>query len=312
MASRSLERRIRGLSGAPGLAAAPPGAAGKPAARERWARRRSFWPHLELLIHGGVSFAPYRSRFEALLDPSPKHQAARGLRSLRGLRRHRRPRAGHGHAGLATDNGLFYNSCRWPSSARAPTRHWVGSIEPGVDYALVLSTCAGLWAYVIGDVVRFCSKDAAAPADRRAHLLHAGSAFGEHVTGELVETCVLAAARAQDLEVAEFAVGTEFLVEQGAWGRHVHVIQVTGLAHAAARVEAFRHALDHELAARNEDYAERRVVSTGLRAPQVEVMPAGGFNAWMKAGGKLGGQHKVPRVVSDASVLAELRRATQR
>ena len=138
------------------------------------------------------------------------------------------------------------------------------------------------------------------------------SAFGEHVMGELVETCVLAAAAAAGLEAAEFTVGTEFLVDQGAWGRHVHLVEFVGGVPAPADLDRFRDALDGELAARNEDYAERRLVPVGLKAPLVDAVPPGGFKAWMKSRGKLGGQHKVPRVVSDASVLAELRRATQR
>ena len=305
MAGHSLERRIRGLSGAPGwqllllerLSSLRPESGGRVA---------GFWPHLELLIHGGVSFAPYRRRFETILEGSRTrlrevYAASEGFVAIAD----RGPGMG---MRLVTDNGLFYEFVPVAElGSAAPTRHWVGNIEPGVDYAIVLSTCAGLWAYVIGDVVRFVDTDPPrlVIVGRTSYML---SAFGEHVTGELVETCVLAAAGTQGLEVAEFAVGTEFLVEQGAWGRHVHVVEFTGSTPAATRVEAFRDALDRELAARNEDYAERRVVPTGLRAPLVEVMPAGGFKAWMKSRGKLGGQHKVPRVVSDAATLADLRR----
>lgn len=306
MAPLSLHRRIRGLSGAPGwllvlfdkLATLKPGTSG---------RIVELYPELELLIHGGVSFAPYKKRFEALLEGSQAklrevYAASEGYVAIAD----RGPGMG---MRLVTDNGLFYEFVPVEElGAPNPTRHWVGNIEPGIDYAIVLTTCAGLWGYVIGDVVRFV--DTRPPrlliTGRTSYML---SAFGEHLTGELIETCVLEAAQAAGVQAAEFTVGTEFMVEAGTWGRHVYVVEfVEPAAPTAAQLEAFKDAIDRELAVRNEDYAERRVVPTGLKAPLVEVMPADGFQAWLKSQGKLGGQHKVPRVVNDQEILAGLRR----
>ena len=129
MAGRSLERRIRGLSGAPGwqllllerLGSLRPESGGRVA---------GFWPHLELLIHGGVSFAPYRSRFEALLDGASTklrevYAASEGFVAIAD----RGPGMG---MRLVTDNGLFYEFVPLAELGSAnPTRHWVGSIEPG-------------------------------------------------------------------------------------------------------------------------------------------------------------------------------------
>lgn len=304
MSRLSLTRRIRGLSGAPGwqlvllekLASLRPESSG---------RIVELYPELELLIHGGVSMAPYRRRFEALLAGSRAklrevYAASEGFLAIAD----RGPGEG---MRLVTDNGTFFEFVPVAElGSPNPTRHWLGTVETGIDYAIVLTTCAGLWSYVIGDVVRFV--DTSPPriliAGRTSYML---SAFGEHVTGELVETCVLAAARAAGFEVAEFAVGTEFMVDQGSWGRHVHLIEATGAAPDPAQLAHFTERLDRELAERNEDYAERRVVPVGLQAPLVELMPAGGFKAWMRQRGKLGGQHKVPRVISDTAMLAELR-----
>ncbi|HEX6014618.1 MAG TPA: GH3 auxin-responsive promoter family protein, partial [Geminicoccaceae bacterium] len=248
---------------------------------------------------------PYRRRFEALLEGSRAklrevYAASEGFVAIadRGT--------GMGMR-LVTDNGLFHEFVPIEElGSTNPTRHWVATVEPEIDYAIVLTTCAGLWAYVIGDAVRFV--DTRPPrllvTGRTSYML---SAFGEHVTGELVEACVLAAAREAGLAVAEFSVGAEFLVDRGAWGRHVHLVEFTGGLPSPPQVEKFRDALDRELASRNEDYAERRAVPVGLQAPLVEVMPAGGFQAWLKGRGKLGGQHKVPRVVSDPAILADLR-----
>ncbi len=309
MARLSLDRRIRGISGAPGwllvlfekLATLRPEATGRAA---------GFYPELELLIHGGVGFAPYRARFEALLGGSRArlrevYPASEGFVAVAD----REPEAG---MRLIVDNGLFFEFVPVGELGSAdPTRHRVGTVEPGVDYAILLTTCAGLWAYAIGDVVRFVSVDPPRlrVVGRTSYLL---SAFGEHVTGELVETCALAAARAAGLRVAEFAVGTEFLLDRGAWGRHVHLVEFAGPGLPPPdRLGAFRAALDRELAGRNEDYAERRAVPTGLLAPLVEPVPPGGFKAWLKGRGKLGGQHKVPRVINDAGLLADLRRSAR-
>ena len=187
-----------------------------------------------------------------------------------------------------------------------PTRHWADTVETGVDYAIVLTTCAGLWGYVIGDVVRFVSTrpPRILITGRTSYML---SSFGEHLTGELVETCVLAAARDVGLDVAEFAVGTEFAQSRNEWGRHAYVVEFVGGVPDEARLAAFRKRVDRELAARNEDYEERRKVPTGLKAPVVEAMPPGGFALWLKSRGRLGGQNKVPRVVGDQQVLQGLR-----
>jgi hypothetical protein len=305
MARLSLRHRIRGLSGAPGwllvllekLASLRPHAGGHIV---------DLYPELELLVHGGVGFAPYARRFADLLAGSGAklrevYAASEGFIAIadRG--------SGEGMR-LVTDNGLFYEFVPVAELGAAnPTRHWVRTIEPGVDYAILLTTCAGLWAYLIGDVVRCVDRDPPRLliTGRTSYML---SAFGEHVTGELVERCILAAAAAAGLEVAEFATGTEFLLEQGAWGRHVHLVELTRSLPDPARLERFRRSLDRELAARNEDYAERRAVPGGLEAPVVEPVPPGGFQAWLKSRGRLGGQHKVPRVVSDPATLASLRR----
>jgi hypothetical protein len=265
----------------------------------------NLYPELELLIHGGVSFAPYRRRFEALLAGSRTklrevYAASEGFIAIAD----REPGAG---MRLVTDNGLFFEFVPVAElGSPNPTRHWLGNLETGVDYALALTTCAGLWSYLIGDVVRLVGRHPPRLliVGRTSYML---SAFGEHVTGELVETCVLAAAAATGLETTEFTVGTEFMVDQGAWGRHVHLVEFVGDVPPPAELDRFRDALDGELAARNEDYAERRLVPVGLKAPLVVAVPPGGFKAWMKSRGKLGGQHKVPRVVSDGAVLAELR-----
>lgn len=299
----ALNEDIRLISGAPGwltilferLNALKPDAGGRIA---------GLFPNLELLIHGGVSFAPYRSRFAKLLEGSrvllrETYPASEGFIAIadrgpgEGLR-------------LIADHGLFYEFVPVAEIDRPnPTRHWVGSVETGVDYAIVLTTCAGLWGYVIGDVVRFVDK--APPrllvTGRISYML---SAFGEHVTGELVETAVLTAAGAIGAEIAEFSVGTRFGAGSGPLGHHVYVVEFAGPPPDAVARQTFAQRVDRELSARNEDYAERRLIDGGVAAPEFHFVVAGTFAAWMKRRGRLGGQNKVPRVIGDGALLDNL------
>ncbi len=303
LAPLALQQDIRFISGAPGwlailfekLATLRPDTLGRIA---------DIFPHLEMMTHGGVSFAPYRRRFEQLLEGSRAdlrevYPASEGFVAIAD----RGPQMG---LRMLVDNGLFYEFV--PTSelgSERPTRHWIGNVEPGVDYAIVLTTCAGLWSYVIGDVVRFV--DRRPPriliTGRTSYML---SSFGEHLTGDLVETCVLAASESIGATMGEFAVGTQFADKGGALGRHVYVVEFNPGVDEPERVVAFATAVDRELASRNEDYEERRVIATGVKMPVVLSVPPGTFAGWMKSIGKLGGQNKVPRVISDQTQLRSL------
>ena len=309
MAPLSLERRIRGLSGAPGwlLVLFERLAALRPRTRGRIV---DLYPELELLIHGGVSFAPYKGRFDALLEGS-RVKLREVYAASEGYVASADRGPGEGMR-LVTDNGLFYEFVPVEElGSPDPTRHWVGNLETSVDYAIALTTCAGLWSYLIGDVVRFVDRDPPRLliTGRTSYML---SSFGEHLSGELVETCVLAAARAICHDVAEFTVGTEFAQASGEWGRHVYLVEFVGGVPDAQRLERFTAFLDAELGRRNEDYEERRAVPTGLKAPHVLAVPPGAFAGWMKSIGKLGGQHKVPRVLADQAKLGDLRSFMER
>jgi hypothetical protein len=303
IAPLALEADIRFLSGAPGwlailferLAALKPGAGGRIA---------NIFPNLEVLVHGGVSFAPYRKRFEALLEGSRAelrevYPASEGFIAIAD----RGPQQG---LRLNVDTGLFYEFVPVEDLGRPnPTRHWLGNVETGVDYAIVLNTCAGLWGYVIGDVVRFVDRKPPRLliTGRTSYML---SSFGEHLTGELVETAVLAAADRIGAQVSEFSVGTRFAEDRTALGHHVYVVEFVDSINDPARIEAFTATIDETLAEANEDYQERRAVDVGVRAPVVLAVPPGFFASWMKALGRLGGQNKVPRVITDASLFQRL------
>jgi hypothetical protein len=304
LAEAGVQRDIRSVGGTPSWLLI---LFDRMAALRGGARRplRTVWPGLELVVHGGVNFAPYRSRFEALLAGSHAelrevYAASEGF--IAGADRG----AGEGLR-LNLDHGLFYEFVPVEElGAAAPTRHWIGDAEPGVNYALAVSTCAGLWAYLVGDTVRLVSRDPARVlvTGRTAYGL---SAFGEHLIGEEIEGAVAHAAAATGTTVAEYSVGAVFPETPSVPGGHLYVVEFADGPPSEAALARFASTLDTFLCARNEDYAAHRAGGFGMTAPAVLAMGRGGFAAWMKTRGRLGGQHKVPRVINDPETFAELR-----
>jgi len=184
-------------------------------------------------------------------------------------------------------------------------RHWLGNIETGIDYAPVLTTCAGLWAYIVGDIVRFVSRDPPRllVTGRLSYTL---SAFGEHLTGEEIEGAVTAAAQAIGAGVRDFAAGALYPEKAGEIGGHLFIVEFERPA-AAGEHARFADVLDRDLMRRNLDYGAHRAGGFGLRPPQIVALQPGGFAEWMRRRGRLGSQNKVPRVIADPTLFADLR-----
>ena len=304
-AKRSLRADIRAIAGTPSWLLIYFDRAAE-IAGARGGRIADVYPDLELLAHGGVAWTPYRARFAALLEGSRAetrevYPASEGFFGIAD---------GADGAGLRLliDNGVFYEFVPAGELGSAePTSHWAGDAEPGVDYALVVTTCAGLWRYAVGDTVKLVSRDPlrVLVTGRTSHML---SAFGEHVIGSELERAVADAAAKIGATVNDFAVGSLFSDRPGARGGHLYVVEFAEAGVGGARLERFAGALDSVLTALNEDYAAHRAGGFGLDAPRVTVMPPGGFAAWMRSRGKFGGQNKVPRVINDADGFGALRR----
>ncbi|MCA8908747.1 MAG: GH3 auxin-responsive promoter family protein [Rhodospirillaceae bacterium] len=261
------------------------------------------YPKLELVVYGGVDFAPYRGRFQAHLarghaDLREVYAASEGFIAAadRGV--------GEGLR-LMVDNGLFFEFVPPDElESASPTRHWLATAEVGVDYAVVLSTNAGCWGHVLGDTVRFVSLNP-------PRLLVTGristqlSAFGEHLTGAELDRAVTAAADAIGAAVQDFSVTAVLPDDRPAQGGHCYIVEFDRMPDAAA-LARFTEVLDRTLAAGNDDYRVHRAGDFGMAPPQVRAAPPGTFTAWMKARGKLGGQNKVPRVITNAALWASL------
>ncbi|MGD9536484.1 MAG: GH3 auxin-responsive promoter family protein [Alphaproteobacteria bacterium] len=266
---------------------------------------RALYPNLELIVHGAVNFAPYRARFEAFLAGSHAelrevYPASEGFIAIAdetpadGLR-------------LILDNGLFYEFVPVEElDAPSPRRFWIGNVETGVNYAIIVSCNAGLWSYVLGDTVRFVSlkPPRLLITGRTSYML---SAYGEHLIEEEVEDAISGAARQVGANVNDFTLGARHAEQRGELSGHLFIVEfAAGID--AERQATFIRLVDERLAALNDDYRAHRAEGFALAAPKLRVVPPGFFADWMKSRGRLGGQNKVPRMISDEALFAEVRR----
>ncbi len=255
------------------------------------------WPHLEIVVHGGVKFDPYRERFRSVLGSSAI-RLQEAYPSSEGFIAFGDPATGL--LRLVHDHGVFYEFVPVGElDSPRPSRLWLGTAQCGVNYAIVVSTCAGLWAHVIGDTVRFESLDPPfiSFTGRTRYTL---SAFGEHLINEEVEGAMTQAASATGAGLRDWHVGPLFM---GELGYHQFVVE---FLENSAKLADFRDALDADLARRNADYRAHRAPGVGLPSPSVIVARPGSFQAWMRRRGKLGGQNKVPRMDDSGALTREL------
>ncbi|RUL88205.1 GH3 family domain-containing protein [Tautonia sociabilis] len=255
------------------------------------------WPMLEVVVHGGVKFDPYRSAFDAILG-SPGISLQETYPCSEGFIAFGDPTTGLLRP--ITNHGLFLEFVPVDELDRdEPTRHWLGNAQVGVNYAIVLSTCAGMWAHLVGDTVRFESLDPPL-LSFTGRTKYSLSAFGEHLISEEIEGAMAAAASESGAVVSEWHAGPVF---EGAPGYHRFLVEFST---PPADLEAFRLALDADLGRRNADYAAHRSEGVGLPMPALVAVRPGAFADWMRAKGKLGGQHKVPRMDGGGQLTAEL------
>jgi hypothetical protein len=257
------------------------------------------WPNVRVFVHGGVSFAPYRAVFEEwmgrVLEYVEVYPASEGFVGLQTERA--------GGLTLMLDYGIFYEFVPVEDlGAARPRRHTVAEIEPGRSYAVALTTPAGLWSYLLGDTVRFTAADPLrlVITGRTRHYVNA---FGENVIVEEVERALLAACAGTGAEAAEFTVAPRFPSAAEPRGGHDWLVEFRAGPRDRA---AFVARLDAELATLNTDYRTKRRGDVGMLAPRLFEVAPGGFHRWLAAHGRLGDQHKVPRVTNTRALADEL------
>ena len=258
------------------------------------------WPNLEVFFHGGVAFTPYRKQYERLITSPNMHymetyNASEGFFGIQ-------DEPGDPALRLMLDYGIFYEFIPMNEFGRPhPSIVPIWGVETGRNYAMVISTCCGLWRYIIGDTVRFTSKN---PykffiTGRTKHFINA---FGEELIVDNAEQGLAYACHMTGAEVLEYTAAPVFMDAEGKC-RHQWLIE---FAHAPADLAAFSALLDQKLQEINSDYEAKRFKDITLQ--QLEIVPArhGLFHDWLKRCGKLGGQHKVPRLSNSRESIDQL------
>lgn len=254
------------------------------------------FPGLELFVHGGVRYAPYRETVEAAFGRSVRrlevYPASEGFLAVQ-------DDLGSEGMLLGLDYGTFYEFVP-AAEAGSPSarRLTLADVQVGETYSIVLSNVAGLWAYEIGDLVRFVSV-----SPPRVVVAGRTMAFsnccGENLIVEEVEEAFVAACAATSTRPGEFTVSA--LPGTTADGRP-RLQWILETAEGRFPAEAFAQAADVSLRRRNHDYDSKRTGDVGMLPPLVTLVPHGTFHAWMRDRGRLGGQNKVPRLRNDREV----------
>lgn len=258
------------------------------------------WPNLELYLHGGVSFAPYRKQFEELIPGSnfsflEIYNASEGFFGIQDL-------SDRQEMLLMLDYGIFYEFIPMDEfdGENSPTVP-LDQVEVGKNYGVVISSNAGLWRYIIGDTVRFTSVSPyrIQVSGRTKHFINA---FGEELIIENAEAALKAACEATGAQVSDYTAAPVFM-EANDSGAHEWLIE---FARAPEDLQHFKEVLDSSLKSLNSDYEAKRHKNMALNEPVISVAEQDLFYNWLKSKGKLGGQHKVPRLSNNRIYLDEL------
>lgn len=258
------------------------------------------WPNLEVFVHGAVSFSPYRQLFKELI-PSPDmrymetYNASEGFFGIQ-------DQTNSEELLLMLDYGIFYEFIPMENiDQEQPDTLTLEEVALGKNYALVISTNAGLWRYMIGDTVRFTSLNPfrIKISGRTKHFINA---FGEELVVENADIAITKASKATGAIIADYTAGPIY-VQNESKGAHEWIIE---FEKEPSDMDYFAEILDVTLREINSDYDAKRYKNMALKAPVVHHAPKDTFYNWMKSRGKLGGQHKVPRLSNDRIYLDEI------
>jgi GH3 auxin-responsive promoter len=322
MAQLAVEQDVRMISGMPSWAMVLMKRVLELARGRGWKADRilDIWPNLEIFVHGGVKYEPFRPRISEVVTGDPAHDfnhrlelypASEGFIAMG-------DRAGDLSMRLLSDIGNFYEFVPLEMiDDDAPPAFTCDAVETRQRYVVVMSTCAGLWRYVLGDVVEFdevsggldgCGGTGACRLRIVGRHRHFINAFGENIIVEHIENAVARAAAETGLTVGEFSAapvypdattraGLELVIEV-----EYPVVVAQGSNHGTP-IGAFADAFDWAIKSQNVDYETKRTDDVGMAPPTVTVVPPGTFHRWMQSRGKLGGQHKCPRCANHREIV---------
>ena len=258
------------------------------------------WPNFEALFHGGVNFVPYRDQFEKIMPPDLRYvenyNASEGYFGIQDQKN-------SDELLLMLDYGIYYEFMPLSELDKEnPKTLTLEEVETGVNYALIISTNAGLWRYLIGDTIRFTSKNPyrIQITGRTTHFINA---FGEELIVENAEKALDVACRKSGAVIKEYTAAPVYLGDNQK-AAHEWIIEFEKKPENSI---FFKEALDTALKSINSDYEAKRYNDLMLQAPVINDVKEGTFYTWMKKRGKLGGQNKVPRLSNDRQYVDDIK-----
>lgn len=259
------------------------------------------WKNLELFMHGGVSFAPYLEEYKKILPGNQLfymnvYNASEGFFGFQDQKE-------SDELLLLTNNGIFYEFAAVSQAGKTEEQAiplW--EVKPDVEYAMLISTAAGLWRYLIGDTIRFTSTR---PYRFRitGRTRHYINAFGEELIVENADKALAATCRQTGAAFTDYTAAPVYLGSNTAKACHEWVIEFTT---PPPDLGYFTYLLDKELQNLNSDYEAKRSGELLLNMPKIHVAPIGTFVRWLEKNNKLGGQYKVPRLQNHRQILNEI------
>ncbi|MFP4048097.1 MAG: GH3 auxin-responsive promoter family protein [Bacteroidales bacterium] len=258
------------------------------------------WPNLELFVHGGVSFQPYREQYKKLIPSNNMHymeayNASEGFFALQDSPE-------RNDMLLMLDYGIFYEFIPMDEFDKEnPKTLTIEEVETDKNYALVISTNGGLWRYLIGDTIRFTSlhPHRIKISGRTKHFINA---FGEEIIIDNAENALDKACKETGALIKDYTAAPVYMDTQNK-GKHEWLIE---FEKEPSDIQLFTTILDKALQEINSDYEAKRYKDITLAPPQLDKARPGLFYDWMKKRGKLGGQNKVPRLSNNRKYIDEL------
>lgn len=268
--------------------------------RERKSNVLEIWPNLEVFFHGAVSFKPYRPLFEQLIPGSnmnywETYNASEGFFGIQ-------DRTDSDELLLMLDYGVFYEFIPAEQADQEyPEAVSLADVAVGKNYAMIISTNGGLWRYHLGDTVKFTSTYPyrIKISGRTKHFINA---FGEEIIVENADAAITRACEQTGAVIDNYTAAPIFL-ERGKRGGHEWIVE---FKRQPASQEEFVRTLDEHLRRVNSDYDAKRNGDIALVKPTLHAVAEGTFYNWMKRRGKLGGQHKVPRLSNSREYVDEI------
>ncbi len=262
----------------------------------------TIWPHLELFLHGGVNFSPYLPQYKSIISDEriyywQVYNASEGYFATQ-------DRPFTNDMLLLLNNGVFYEFITLSDFLNNEHKTiTIQDVKTDINYVIVISTNAGLWRYIIGDVVQFTSTNPyrIIITGRTTHFINA---FGEELIIDNVEKALYVTCEKTNSMVIEYTVAPIYF-QNNEKASHEWLIE---FKKAPKSIDAFTSILDIELMKLNSDYEAKRSFDILLQKPIIHQVPEGTFLRWMSIKGKLGGQYKVTRLSNNRTIIDEIKK----